>query len=153
MNNNRELTYALDLRTGSKRRKIGVLSSHPPVPDAEGVCHAIPRIARLMALAIRFEGMLRDETIQDYAELARLGCVTRARITQIMKLRHLAPDIQEQILFLPNITGINERNLRPIVSRIDWREQRRMFRQICGRKPGSGLRCGEHSPRRVKRSE
>jgi hypothetical protein len=76
-----------------------------------------------MALAIQFEGMLRDETIQDYAELARLGQVTRARITQMMKLRHLAPDIQEQILFLPNITTINERNLRPIVSRTDWREQ------------------------------
>jgi hypothetical protein len=153
VNNNQEVRYALDFRTGSKRREIGTPSSHPPLPDTEAACHVIPRIARLMALAIRFEGMLRDETIQDYAELARLGCVTRARITQIMKLRHLAPDIQEQILFLPNITGINERNLRPIVSRIDWREQRRMFRQICVRQQRSGLRCGEHSPRRVKRSE
>jgi hypothetical protein len=60
---------------------------------------------------IAAQGMLGDETIQDYAELARLGLVTRARITQIMKLRHLAPDIQEQILFLPLIKGINERNL------------------------------------------
>ena len=80
-----------------------------------------------MALAIRFEGLLRDETIRDYAELARLGRVTRARMTQIMKLLHLAPDIQEQILFLPRIKGLNERNLRFIVSRIDWDEQRRMF--------------------------
>jgi hypothetical protein len=44
-----------------------------------------------MALAIRFEGLLREETIQDYAELARLGRVTRARMTQIMKLLDLAP--------------------------------------------------------------
>jgi hypothetical protein len=51
---------------------------------------------------------LRDETIRDYAELARLGRVTRARMTQIMKLLDLAPDIQEQILFLP-LTGIVER--------------------------------------------
>jgi hypothetical protein len=35
--------------------------------------------------------------------------VTRARITQIMKLLDLAPDIQEQILFLPLIQGLNER--------------------------------------------
>jgi hypothetical protein len=109
--------------------------------EAETVCDAIPRIARLMALTIRFEGMLRDETIRDYAELARLGRVTRARITQIMKLRHLAPDIQEQILFLPRIRGLNERNLRFIVSRIDWREQRRMFQKIAGRNGAKQNKC------------
>jgi hypothetical protein len=130
MNTNQEVTYAADFRASSKRRENGTRSAPPPLPQAEAACDAIPRIARLMALAIRFDGMLRDETIQDYAELARLGRVTRARITQIMKLRHLAPDIQEQILFLPNVTGINERNLRPIVSRTDWREQRRMFQKI-----------------------
>jgi len=123
-----QVTYALDLGTGGKRGRKG--TAHPTLPDAGAACPAIPRIARLMALAIRFDGMLRDETIQDYAELARLGRVTRARITQIMKLRHLAPDIQEQILFLPLIKGLNERNLRPIVSRIDWREQRLMFKKV-----------------------
>jgi len=76
---------------------------------------------------------LRDETIRDYAELARLGRVTRARMTQIMKLLDLAPDIQEKILFLPLIQGLNERNLRPIASRIDWDEQRRMFQRITER--------------------
>jgi hypothetical protein len=100
----------------------------------------MPRIARLMALAIRFEGLLREETIRDYAELARLGRVTRARMTQIMKLLHLAPDIQEQILFLPLMRGLNERNLRPIASRVDWEEQRRMFQNITGRSDRSGTR-------------
>jgi hypothetical protein len=56
-----------------------------------------------MALAIRFEGLLRKRTIRDLAELARLGGVTRARMTQIMQLLDLAPDIQEQILFLPHV--------------------------------------------------
>jgi hypothetical protein len=83
-----------------------------------------------MALAIRFEGLLRDETIRDYAELARLGRVTRARMTQIMKLLDLAPDIQEQILFLPLINGLNERNLRPIADRTDWDDQRCLFQKI-----------------------
>jgi hypothetical protein len=87
----------------------------------------IPRIARLTALAIRFEGLVRDEAVQDYAELAQLGRVTRARITQIMKLLQLAPDLQEQILFLPPVKGLNERNLRVIVQQLDWGEQRRMF--------------------------
>ena len=98
-----------------------------------------------MALAIRFEGLLRDETIRDYAELARLGRVTRARMTQIMKLRYLAPDIQEQILFLPRIKGLNERNLRPIVKEIDWDEQRRMFGKFTEKTSDSEsriLKCG-----------
>jgi hypothetical protein len=132
MNGNPDVTYALDFRAGGKQgQKDDTLSSDPFCPDAEVAYPVIPRISRLMALAIRFDGMLRDEAIQDYAQLARLGQVTRARMTQIMKLLDLAPDIQEQILFSPLIKGLNERNLRPVVSRIDWREQRRMFRKIC----------------------
>jgi len=86
-----------------------------------------------MALAIRFEGLVREEKIRDYAELARLGRVTRARMSQIMKLVHLAPDIQEQLLFLPEIKGLNERNLRAVVRLIDWSEQRRLFQEITDR--------------------
>jgi hypothetical protein len=83
-----------------------------------------------MALAIRFDRMLRADEFRDYAELARLGRVTRARMTQIMKLLDLAPDIQEQILFLPPAPRLNERNLRPIVCQIDWHEQRHMFQKL-----------------------
>jgi hypothetical protein len=50
-----------------------------------------------------------------------------------MKLLALARDIQEQILFLPPLNGLNERNLRRIVSRIEWDEQRRMFLEITDR--------------------
>src|ERR1019366_7369334 len=96
MNGNRDMTYPLDFRVGKRGQKENTVSSL----KAEVAWPVIPRIARLMALAIRFEGMLQEETIQDYAQLARLGRVTRARMTQIMKLLDLAPDIQEQILFL-----------------------------------------------------
>jgi hypothetical protein len=61
---------------------------------------SFPRVARLMALAIRCEGLVREGTVRDYAELARLGQVTRARMTQIMNLLWLAPDLQERLLFL-----------------------------------------------------
>jgi hypothetical protein len=142
MTGNQQVTYALDFNAGRKgRRENETLSSDRQPTDAEAVGGSIPRIARLMALALRLEGLLREETIRDYAELARLGRVTRARMTQIMKLLNLAPDIQEQILFLPNIRGLNERNLRSIVRRIDWNEQRRMFRKI---KEGLG-KTGESS--------
>jgi len=126
-----EITYAVDFRGDKQgRRKNRTFSSYRQAPRGEAAGCSIPRIARLMALAIRFEGLLRDNTIRDCAELARLGRVTRARMTQIMKLLHLAPDIQEQILFLPPVKGLNERNLRCVVNRINWHEQRCMFQKI-----------------------
>src|SRR5204863_10015054 len=94
---------------------------------------SIPRIARLLGLAIRLEELICLHSIADYAEAARRGRVTRARMTQIMKLLHLAPDLQEQILFLPPLPHLNERNLRPIVKRIDWHEQRRLFQELTAR--------------------
>jgi hypothetical protein len=131
MNGNQAVTYAADFRAGRQGVGANKTASSPRQPHAgEAPGRAIPRIARLMALAIRFEGLLREQTIRDYAELARLGRVTRARMTQIMKLLDLAPDIQEQILFLGPIRGLTERNLRPIVSRIEWDEQRRLFQEI-----------------------
>lgn len=91
----------------------------------------VPRVAKLMALAIRFEGLIRDGVVTDYADLARLGHVTRARITQIMNLLHLAPDIQEAILFLPSVESgkdqVTERELRTAVAEGDWRKQRQVW--------------------------
>ena len=137
MTGHQEVTYTLDFGAGRQSRRANQTFSDRGMPDHEGADRCIPRIARLLALAIRLEGLLRDETIRDYAELARLGRVTRARMTQIMKLLDLAPDIQEQILFLPLIQGLNERNLRPIASRIDWGEQRRMFQTMVPMPPQS----------------
>lgn len=65
----------------------------------------VPRISRLMALAIRLNQLIRDGVVTDQAELARLGHVSRARLTQIMNLLSLAPDIQEEILSLPGTDG------------------------------------------------
>jgi hypothetical protein len=56
--------------------------------------------------------------------------VTHARITQIMKLLDLAPDIQEQILFLEPTSNLNERILRPVAAQLDWEEQRRLFQEL-----------------------
>jgi hypothetical protein len=132
-----QVTYAVDFggRQGRKQKpdasKSGERTAHAP----------IARVARLLALAIRLEGLIREQRIRDYAEAARLGGVTRARMIQIMKLLDLAPDIQEQILFLPPIPGLNERNLRPIANRIDWDEQRPLFQELARR--SLGLRAGE----------
>jgi len=94
----------------------------------------VPRVARLMALAMRFEELVRKGLVKDQAEIATLGHVSRARVTQIMNLLHLAPDIQEHILFLPRVTSgcdpICEPVLRPIAAEFAWGEQRRMWREL-----------------------
>ena len=87
----------------------------------------IPRISRLMALAIRFEGLIHEGAVANQTTLAQLGGVTRSRLTQIMDLLHLAPDIQEELLFLPPSSRIAERTLRPIVRLVRWDEQLKLF--------------------------
>ena len=91
----------------------------------------IPRVARLMALAIRLERLIAEGRVPNYAALARLAHVSRARITQIVNLTLLAPDIQEAILFLPPVhqgpDTIIERDLRPIAGEPDWTRQWRLW--------------------------
>ena len=87
------------------RRKSKGRNTIQPGHEAGPACEPgrVPRIAKLMALAIRFDGLIRDGVVRDYAELARLGRVSRARLTQIMNLLMLPPDIQEEILFLSRV--------------------------------------------------
>ncbi len=124
------VTQKVHFRSGSQSRKeLRGGPPKPPVPPGR-----VPRVSRLMALAIRFDRLVRDGAVADYAEIARLGHVTRARLTQIMNLLHLAPDIQEALLLLPSVEKgrdpITERNLRPIAAEPDWQKQRRMWRRI-----------------------
>lgn len=108
-----------------------------PQPVRDGAEGRIPRVSRLMALAIKFDHLLATGAVRDQAELAELGHVTRARVTQVMNLLHLAPDIQEAILYLPRVTQgrdpIVERHLRPIVASPDWSRQRRLWCRIAPR--------------------
>lgn len=102
----------------------------------DGIAHEvpvgrIPRIARLMALAIRGEKLIHEGVVADQSELARFGHITTARMTQIMSMLSLAPDIQEQILLLPlterGRDAVKETDVRPITATLDWRKQRRMW--------------------------
>ena len=116
------------------RRKV--LREGPPAPRRLYPPGRVPRIARLMALAIHLENLIRSGQVQDYAAVASLGHVTRARVTQITSLTLLAPDIQEAVLFLPRVQRgrdpIIERDLRPIVATADWPKQRQMWSQLTG---------------------
>jgi len=86
-----------------------------------------------MALALKFERLIQQPQIEDYADLARLGHVTRARVSQIMGLLKLASDIQEAILFLPKTAKgrdpISARDVLKLGSIQDWEEQRRVWQK------------------------
>ncbi len=139
----RALTITKEVHFGRARRGRKVIKegSGEKPPDLD----RIPRVTRLMALAIHMEGLVRGGEVADYAELARLAFVTRARMTQIMNLLHLAPDIQEEILSLPLSSGgrdsIPHRMVSPIAAVPDWRKQRVMWRDL-----RAGLQSGTPAP-------
>lgn len=118
------------------RGRREIVEGPKPVPEVtdEG---RVPRVARLMALAIKINGLIETGAIADQAEAARIGHVTRARMTQIMNLLLLAPDIQEAILILPRTfrgrDPIVETHLRPIVAERCWQRQRQMWELLTGR--------------------
>jgi hypothetical protein len=117
-------------RKGRGAQKVIRTGSAPSPPEPGRV----PRVARLMALAIRFDQLVREGVVADYAELARLGHVTRARVTQVMNLLYLAPDIQEAVLHLPRtVMGRDRlmlRDLLPITADADWRTQRKLWARL-----------------------
>src|SRR5262249_32268209 len=82
----------------------------------------------------RFEELIRTGEVADYAELARLGRVSRARVTQVMNLLALSPAIQEELLFLSCVEHgrdpIHLRQLQPIARMRDWRRQRRAWHEL-----------------------
>jgi len=110
-------------RAGQKRLR----KRDDAVTPKTAMSDRIPRVARLMALAIHFDGLIRRGLVRDYADLARLGCVTRARVTQIMNLLNLAAEIQERLLFLPGAASgrdaVAERDVREVVAHPLWKEQ------------------------------
>jgi hypothetical protein len=116
---------------GRGRKELEVGAS--PSTTAPG---RVPRVSRLLALAHRLDRLLRAGVVKDYAEAARLGHVTRARISQVMSLLYLAPDIQETILFLPRIERGRDpvilHDLLPIAAAPDWRKQRRLWGFLTG---------------------
>jgi hypothetical protein len=116
----------------------GVRSGHKPMTGR------VPRISRLMALAIKIETSTQEGVVRDYAEVAASGGVSRPRMSQIMSLTNLAPDIQETLLFLPKTMAgpdpITERQLRLIAQTIDWSRQKELFRELTGQRMPT-LRC------------
>jgi len=86
----------------------------------------IARISRLMALAIKFQRLVREGAVRNHRELADPGQISRARMSQIMRLSDLVPQTQEELLFLlKTVTGPD-----------------RFSEKTCARSPGPSVGSG-----------
>ena len=74
---------------------------------------------------------MRDGVVRDYADVARLAGLSRARVTQVMNLMLLSPDIQEQILLAIGTARrkgtMLERKLRTLSLAEKWSNQRTLL--------------------------
>lgn len=85
-------------------------------------------IARRIALAHHVEALIEARTVTDYAEVARLFGITRARVSQIADLALLAPDIQAAVLL--GKVEPRDRHLRAVGRHALWTDQRRAFASL-----------------------
>jgi hypothetical protein len=107
-----------DRRRAKPGRKSAAKSPAPPVPKK------LPRVMRMLALAHHLEDLLQKGVFKDYADIARVAGLSRARITQIMNLLYLAPEIQEKLLTSPeSVRELCEKSLRRVAKRVLWKEQ------------------------------
>ena len=116
-----KIEYTLPIRRGLPARAVLAEPSEPQTRPH--------RLARVLALAHRLDEMVRSGAVSDYGALARLGQVSPARICQFMTLLHLAPAIQEYLLYMTTAEKIplTEPGLRKIAREPRWDRQRAAF--------------------------
>jgi hypothetical protein len=98
----------------------------PPAPRT-------PMVVELLRKAQEWRRQIEVGEVKSKAEIALRERVSRARITQIMGLLRLTPDIQQQILAMPEAVrrpGITEHGLRPIAQLCDPANQDARFAEM-----------------------
>lgn len=121
------MTIVLPVRTRRVRRQR---DSSVPADVPPRACDRVPRVARMLALAHHWRGLIRDGVVKDQAALSRLVGVSRARVTQVMDLLYLAPDIQEEVLDAKHAPAFELRHadVARLAAVVNWGEQRRAWR-------------------------
>lgn len=122
--------YAVSFSKVQHGRRQIASSNRPSRPQPVG---RVPRVARMLALAHHFDRLIAQGVVKDYAEIARLTQLSRARVTQIMTLKFLAPAIQEEIAMLPNSRGkdgLLEKAVRRIALMPEWGQQQSYWQRL-----------------------
>ena len=124
--------FQVHFQTGHRGRRHlrkGASSKEPGPPNEH-----LPRLTRLLALAHRWNSLIEEGVVANYSEIARMMGLSRARVTQIMDLLYLAPEIQEKILLRGEDKSemVSERTLRSIIRLPIWKEQSKMWKETIG---------------------
>ncbi len=85
------------------------------------------RVAVQLALAHQIRKAIDSGEVADQGAVARQMGLTRARLTQLLGLTLLAPEIQERVLGLESVDGVeplSERALREAAWELSWAKQR-----------------------------
>jgi hypothetical protein len=119
-------------RHGRKHLRNGPIQGNPELPGED-----VPRLARLLALAHRWNRLIDEGVIANRAEIARMMGLSRARVTQIADLLYLAPEIQDEILVpssaeTPQL-DLSERAIRLITRIPAWSDQLRTWHALRAR--------------------
>ncbi len=87
---------------------------------------SVPRIARLLALAHKWEGLVRQGNVKNYAGIAKRIGMTKGRVAQVCSMVLLAPNIQETILNTNSSlrSRITTHALRQVIRDSIWITQR-----------------------------
>ena len=108
-----------------KGRRV-TLAETPPPPKPEPVRRPA-KVAQQLALAHHLQAAIDRGAIADRADVARKLGLTRARVTQLLDLLLLAPDLQAAVLAMETVDGTEpmaERTLRAVAHAGTWAEQR-----------------------------
>jgi hypothetical protein len=87
----------------------------------------------LLRKAIEWQALLASGEALNQADIAHREGITRARVTQVMCLLRLAPEIQQHVLALPDMVrhpAITQRALRPIVQLENASDQKARFQEL-----------------------
>ena len=119
--------YKVDFNNSDGKRKARKQTASPKATSPK-----IPRVTKLLALAHHLQDLLDQGIVKDYADIARLSGLSRARVTQVMNLTLLAPEIQEKILKFTDTSPV--RLKEPLVRRTIqfplWTDQVRLWKNF-----------------------
>ena len=90
--------------------------------EAQGPDKVSP-LARMLALAHRYQGLIDSGEVYDQSELARTIKLSRNRVSQILSLTLLGPGIQGEIL-VGEHSGLSTREVLAVAQKEAWPRQR-----------------------------
>lgn len=127
MNSPLQITFSIHPRPCGQLRQAAASAAHTQ-PGR------LPRATEILALAVEFEGLIERGDVHNYAGLACRFGLSRERISQIVHLNFLAPDIQMELLYLPPTPSgrypISEAALRRIARELSWTAQRERWNAL-----------------------